>query len=80
MRKVLSGLMHLVLLPVLLGLFSVSPSFSEEVVTGQKTTDNFLPGMSGFDRSGSTSIGTGQGCSAGEFCTGGTQGGGGTFS
>lgn len=80
MRKVLSGLMHLVLLPVLLGLFSVSPSFSEEVVTGQKTTDNFLPGMSGFDRSGSTSVGTGQGCSAGEFCTGGTQGGGGTFS
>ena len=80
MRKGLFGSTPLVFLLGLLGLLLASPSFSEEVVTGQKTTENFLPGMSGFDRSGSTSVGTGQGCSAGKFCTGGTQGEGGTFS
>jgi hypothetical protein len=69
------------LLVLLLLLVSPSLSFSQstEVVTGQETTPNQLPGMSSFDRDGKTSIGSGNGCSSGEFCTGGGQEGG-TFS
>ena len=74
------GLIRLVLSLVLLGFFSASPSSSEEIVTGQETTTNYLPNISEFTRSGGTSVGTGRGCPAGEFCTSGTQGPGGTFS
>jgi hypothetical protein len=43
------------------------------------TTDNLVPTMSEFTTSGSTSFGTGSGCSAGAYCTSGTSGGGGTY-
>ena len=43
------------------------------------TTNNLVPGMSEFATSGSTSFGTGSGCSSGAFCTSGTSGGGGTY-
>ena len=43
------------------------------------TTDNLVPTMSEFATSGSTSFGTGSGCSAGAYCTSGTSGGGGTY-
>ena len=43
------------------------------------TTGNLVPGMGDFSTSGSTSVGTGQGCSSGAYCTSGTQGGGGTY-
>ena len=45
-------------------------------MTGQETTPNQLPGMSEFSRDGITSVGTGSGCSTGEYCTGGGQVGG----
>ena len=61
---------------LLLGFPSYSFSQSTEVVTGQETTPNQLPGMSDFSRDGLTSIGTGSGCSTGEYCTGGGQQGG----
>ena len=80
MNKMCYGLIRLVLSLVLLGFFSASPSSSEEIVTGQETTTNYLPNISEFTRSGGTSVGTGRGCTAGEFCTSGTQGPGGTFS
>ena len=65
---------------LLLVCFSAYPSYSEEIVVGQETTDNLLPGMSEFTRSGGTSVGTGSGCPSGEFCTAGTNQQGGTFS
>lgn len=68
------------LLASLLVCLSAYPCFSEEIVVGQETTDNLLPGMSGFTRSGGTSVGTGSGCPSGEFCTAGTNQQGGTFS
>ena len=55
-------------------------SFADEVVTGQETSTNRLPGMSEFTRSGGTSIGTGAGCAVGEYCTAGKHGPGGTYS
>jgi len=65
---------------LLLVCFSAYPCFSEEIVVGQETTDNLLPGMSEFTQSGGTSVGTGSGCPSGEFCTAGTNQQGGTFS
>jgi hypothetical protein len=76
----LSGSMLLVLLSALLVLFSASHSFSEQIVTGQETTDNYLPEMGEFDKSGGTSVGTGSGCPSGSFCTAGTNQQGGTYS
>ena len=55
-------------------------SFAEEIVTGQETSTNQMPGMSEFTRSGGTSIGTGAGCAVGEYCTAGKHGPGGTYS
>ena len=43
------------------------------------TTNNLVPTMSEFTTSGSTSFGTGSGCSTGAYCTSGTSGGGGTY-
>jgi hypothetical protein len=54
--------------------------YAEEVITGQETTDNYLPTISEFERSGGTSAGTGNGCPSGSFCTSGTSQGGGTYS
>ena len=66
----------LLALLLLLGFPSDSSSQSTEIVTGQETTPNQLPGMSEFSRDGITSTGTGSGCSTGEYCTGGGQEGG----
>ena len=55
------------------------PGVAEEIVTGQETSTNQMPAMSEFTRSGGTSIGTGAGCSSGEYCTAGKQGPGGTY-
>lgn len=77
--KTLGGLMVSASLLVLLACSLVYPSSSKaqtEVVTGQDTKEVTLPGMTGFTRDGKTSVGTGRGCSAGEFCTGGGQEGG----
>jgi hypothetical protein len=71
------SLIYLILLSIcLLG----RPGLTEEIVTGQETSSNQLPGMSEFTRSGGTSIGTGAGCSSGEYCTAGKHGPGGTYS
>jgi hypothetical protein len=74
------GSMWLVSSLLALLLLSVFPSrsFSQstEIVTGQETTPNQLPDISDFSRDGITSIGTGSGCSTGEYCTGGGQEGG----
>ena len=43
------------------------------------TTDNLVPGMSGFTASGGTSVGTGWGCQPGAYCTSGTSTGGGSY-
>ena len=50
------------------------PASAEELTTG-----NLAPGMEDFTTSGSTSYGTGHGCSSGAYCTSGTTGGGGTY-
>ena len=68
--------LFLLALLLLLGFPSFSFSQSTEVVTGQETTPNQLPAMSAFSRDGITSLGTGSGCSTGEYCTGGKQEGG----
>ena len=57
-----------------------SPVFADEIVTGQETSSNQMPVMSEFTRSGGTSVGTGGGCSAGEYCTAGKHGPGGAYS
>ena len=71
------SLMYLVPLLVFL---SGRPGLTEEVVTGQETSSNQLPAMSEFTQSGGTSVGTGSGCSPGEYCTAGQHGPGGTYS
>ena len=43
------------------------------------TTSNLTPNMSGMTASGGTSVGTGHGCSSGQYCTSGTNEGGGTY-
>ena len=53
--------------------------FGGAVCAEDLTTGNLVPGMGDFSTSGSTSVGTGQGCSSGAYCTSGTQGGGGTY-
>jgi hypothetical protein len=71
------SLIYLIFLSIcLLG----KPGLTDEIVTGQETSSNQLPGMSEFTRSGGTSIGTGAGCSSGEYCTAGKHGPGGTYS
>ena len=44
------------------------------------TTSNLISDMSGMTASEGTSVGTGYGCSPGQYCTSGTTEGGGTFS
>ena len=56
-------------------LFSIVSAKGED-----KTTSNLTPGISEFSRSGGTSVGQGWGCSSGQYCTSGTNEGGGTYS
>jgi hypothetical protein len=65
-------LVSLILLATLGRLYNLASA--EELTTG-----NLVPGVSEFTTSGSTSFGTGSGCSSGAFCTSGTSGGGGTY-
>ena len=86
--KTLLGSMGWVSLLVLLALSLVFPHSSNaqttEVVTGQETSPNYIPEMGDHTRSGSTfhnqGTGTSKGCKSGNFCTGGKQGPGGTYS
>ena len=55
-------------------LFSIVSAKGED-----KTTSNLTPGISEFTRSGGTSVGQGWGCSSGQYCTSGTNEGGGTY-
>jgi hypothetical protein len=59
---------------LLLACLLTGQSFADEIVTGQETSPNQMPTMSEFTRSGGTSVGTGGGCSAGEYCTAGKDG------
>ena len=90
-RKVSDGSMALVFLLALLVCSLVFPSSSnsqsttsQEVITGQETSPNYIPGMEEHTTSGGTlhnsGTGTSQGCKSGNFCTAGTQGPGGTYS
>jgi hypothetical protein len=65
---------------IFLAFLLANQSFAEEIVTGQETSPNQLPAMSEFNQSGGTSVGTGSGCSPGEYCTAGQHGPGGTYS
>ena len=55
-------------------LFSIVSAKGED-----KTTSNLTPNISEFSRSGGTSVGQGWGCSSGQYCTSGTNEGGGTY-
>ena len=55
-------------------LFSIVSAKGED-----KTTSNLTPSISEFSRSGGTSVGQGWGCSSGQYCTSGTNEGGGTY-
>ena len=69
------ALLYLTLL--LLGVFALSrPSIA---VAEDLTTSNLTPNMSGMTASEGTSVGTGYGCSQGQYCTSGTNEGGGTY-
>lgn len=85
--KTILGSTVWVLLLVLLACSLVFPHSSNaqtEVVTGQETSPNYIPEMGDHTRSGSTlhnqGTGTSKGCKSGNFCTGGKQGPGGTYS
>ncbi len=88
-QRILGGLTVLVFLLVSLALPLVYPSSSNaqtqtEIVTGQETSPNYIPEMGDHTRSGSTfhnqTTATSKGCKSGNFCTGGKQGPGGTYS
>ena len=77
MKIVVIFLAFLYLTLLLLGVFALS-EFSK-VVAEDLTTSNLTPNMSDMTASGGTSVGTGSGCSSGQYCTSGTTGGGGTY-
>ena len=85
-RKVSHGSMALVSLLVLLVLSLVYPSSSngQTSTTETKVSPNYIPEMGDHTRSGSTfhnqTTATSKGCKSGNFCTGGKQGPGGTYS
>ncbi len=77
MKIVVIFLAFLYLTLLLLGVFALS-GFSKAVAE-DLTTSNLTPNMSGMTASGGTSVGTGHGCSQGQYCTSGTNEGGGTY-
>ena len=83
---ILRGAMGLVSLLVLLALCLVYPSSSngQTSTTETKVSPNYIPEMGDHTRSGSTfhnqTTATSKGCKSGNFCTGGKQGPGGTYS
>ena len=85
-RKTLHGSMVWVSLLALLALSLVFPSSSngQTSTTETKVSPNYIPEMGDHTRSGSTfhnqGTTTSNGCKSGNFCTGGKQGPGGTYS
>ena len=79
----LGFLLVLLVLSLVFPYSSKAQTITEEVVTGQETSPNYLPGMEDFTTSGgtkhNTGTGTSQGCLSGNFCTAGKQGPGGTY-
>ena len=73
----LLGLVYITLLgvAVYVGSLTVSATLKAEDLT----TSNLTPNMSNFTESGGTSVGQGWGCSSGQYCTSGTNEGGGTY-
>jgi hypothetical protein len=74
----LLGLVYITLLGV--GVYVGSLMVSTIAKSEDLTTSNLTPGMENFTRSGGTSVGQGWGCSSGQYCTSGTNEGGGTYS
>tara|TARA_R110002020_G_scaffold524_6_gene2641 strand:+ start:1121 stop:2437 length:1317 start_codon:yes stop_codon:yes gene_type:complete len=79
MRNIIIMVISFLILSLVLSTY-LSQAWCNEIVTGQETTVNQLPGMTGFSASGGTSVGTGRGCAIGEYCTSGKNEGGGTYS
>jgi len=77
MKIVVVFIAFLYLTLLLLGVFALSGL--SKAVAEDLTTSNLTPNMSGMTASGGTSVGTGHGCSQGQYCTSGTNEGGGTY-
>ena len=73
----LLGLIYITLLGV--AVYVGSLTISSILKSEDLTTSNLTPNMSGMTASGGTSVGTGHGCSQGQYCTSGTNEGGGTY-
>jgi len=73
----LLGLIYITLLGV--AVYVGSLTLSSILKSEDLTTSNLTPNMSGMTASGGTSVGTGHGCSQGQYCTSGTNEGGGTY-
>ena len=73
----LLGLIYITLfgVAVYVGSLTISATLKSEDLT----TSNLTPNMSDMTASGGTSVGTGHGCSQGQYCTSGTNEGGGTY-
>lgn len=71
------GLVYITLLGI--GVYVGSLMISATLKAEDLTTSNLTPNMSNFTESGGTSVGQGWGCSSGQYCTSGTNEGGGTY-
>ena len=71
------GLVYITLLGI--GVYVGSLMISATLKAEDLTTSNLTPNMSDMTASGGTSVGTGHGCSQGQYCTSGTNEGGGTY-
>ena len=80
MTRILFTLLGLVYITLLgIGVYVGSLMISATLKAEDLTTSNLTPNISNFTRSGGTSIGQGWGCSSGQYCTSGTNEGGGTY-
>ena len=79
MKPMIRWILFLCVLFAVMAVTFGSHAEETEIVTGQETSPNYIPGMSEFTRSGGTNTGGGRGCTSGNFCTAGTQGPGGTY-
>ena len=81
MTRILFTLLGLVYITLLgIGVYVGSLMVLTIAKSEDLTTSNLTPGMENFTRSGGTSVGQGWGCSSGQYCTSGTNEGGGTYS
>jgi len=79
MKPMIRWILFLCVLFAVMAVTFGSHAEETEIVTGQETSPNYIPGMSEFTRSGGTNTGGGRGCTSGNFCTAGKQGPGGTY-